>query len=96
MGSYEFICKKCEHEFTHEGDKFSAIDVYDEPCPNCGEHDCLERSYRKINNDWKNGTGAPAMIDRNRLAFAKKDAGFQELLSKIHEGTPGSQLDKKM
>ena len=92
MGSYDFHCKSCDHEFIHEGDKLSCMDVYDEPCPSCGATGNIERGYVKNNRDGY----STATIDTDRLAFKGHSSGFKELLSKIHEGTPGSQLDKKM
>lgn len=37
-------------------------------------------------------TTAPAFVGDH--VVAKKDTGFKEVLQKIHERTPGSQLDK--
>ena len=37
-------------------------------------------------------TKAPAFVGDH--VIAKKDSGFKEVLQKIHERTPGSQLDK--
>ena len=39
-------------------------------------------------------TQAPAMGDPVRLGVTKKDTGFKEVLQKIHEKTPGSQLNR--
>ena len=39
-------------------------------------------------------SGAPAMIDPVRLGVRKTDQGFREVLQRIHEKTPGSQLNK--
>lgn len=36
---------------------------------------------------------APGMVDPVRVGVRKKDAGFKEVLQKIHERTPGSQLN---
>jgi hypothetical protein len=39
-------------------------------------------------------TQAPAMGDSVRLGVHKSDNGFKEVLQRIHEKTPGSQLNK--
>jgi hypothetical protein len=39
-------------------------------------------------------TGTPATIDPVRLGITKSDAGFKEVLQRIHEKTAGSQLNK--
>jgi len=37
---------------------------------------------------------APVMMDPVRVGVRKPDAGFKEVLQRIHEKTPGSRLDK--
>ncbi len=39
-------------------------------------------------------TGAPAFTGDHITAVKKYDSGFKEVLQKIHERTPGSQLNK--
>lgn len=39
-------------------------------------------------------TAAPAVCDPVRVGVRKKDTGFKEVLQKIHEKTPGSDLKK--
>lgn len=39
-------------------------------------------------------TKAPGLGDSVRLGLHKPDNGFKEVLSKIHERTPGSQLNR--
>jgi len=39
-------------------------------------------------------TGAPAFTGDHITAVKKYDTGFKEVLQRIHEKTPGSQLDK--
>jgi hypothetical protein len=39
-------------------------------------------------------SGAPVMMDPVRAGVRKVDSGFKEVLRKIHERTPGSQLNK--
>lgn len=38
--------------------------------------------------------GAPKLVDPVRLGVRKADDGFKEVLQKIHEKTPGSDLKK--
>ena len=39
-------------------------------------------------------TKAPAFVGDHVTAVKKYDSGFKEVLQKIHERSPGSQLDK--
>lgn len=39
-------------------------------------------------------SGGSTFIDPVRLGVRKPDQGFKEVLQRIHEKTPGSQLDK--
>lgn len=39
-------------------------------------------------------SGLPSLIDPVRLGVRKPDQGFKEVLQRIHEKTPGSQLKK--
>lgn len=39
-------------------------------------------------------SSAPPLIDPVRLGVRKTDQGFKEVLQRIHEKTPGSQLNK--
>jgi hypothetical protein len=59
--------------------KISELDTYKE------QHPTHVRYYDGV---------APAMGDPVRLGVTKTDTGFKEVLSKIHEKTPGSQLNK--
>ena len=38
--------------------------------------------------------GAPMVVDPVRVGVRKRDSGFKEVLQKIHERTPGSDLKK--
>lgn len=39
-------------------------------------------------------TSTPGLCDSVRIGIHKKDSGFKEVLQKIHEKTPGSDLKK--
>lgn len=39
-------------------------------------------------------SGAPMVCDPTRVGVAKRDTGFKEVLQKIHERSPGSDLKK--
>ena len=96
---YEFRCRDCDHTWVFVGDKFSAMDVYDEPCPNCSNQGSIERSYVKDSLEGYSGTSTIGRKSggyfNNQHALKQNENQHQELLRKIHEGTPGSTLDKK-
>jgi len=39
-------------------------------------------------------SGAPMLVDSHRIGVRKTDAGFKEVSQRIHEKTPGSELNK--
>ena len=82
MPLYDYLCHSCQHTF----DKFSSIAdrniPCEEPCPKCNEFNVQQM------------IGAPPMGDSVRLGITRPDNGFREVLSKIHEKTPGSTLNK--
>lgn len=50
--------------------------------------------YLKENPNIEPVIGLPPLIDPVRLGVHKADQGFKEVLQRIHEKTPGSQLNK--
>lgn len=50
--------------------------------------------FRKDNPQLETVIHAPAFCDPVRVGARKMDTGFKEVLQRIHEKTPGSQLDK--
>jgi hypothetical protein len=53
-----------------------------------------KEEYLKENPHIESLLGMPPLIDPVRLGVRKTDAGFKEVLQRIHEKTPGSQLNK--
>jgi len=91
MAEYNFRCTDCGHEWNMElEDKFEVMDVYDQPCPHCGKVGCIEKYIPETE-----GAHTFAIIDSVRLSGLKNDNGWKETLAKIHEGTPGSTLNRK-
>jgi len=81
MPTYVYECAYCKHTF----EQVLSIKNKDKPmkakCPECGE----KKVYKVI--------GAPAIADIIRLDVRRKDAGFRDVLQKIHDRTPGSNLN---
>ena len=50
--------------------------------------------FRENNPHLETVIHAPAFCDPVRVGARKMDTGFKEVLQRIHEKTPGSQLDK--
>jgi putative FmdB family regulatory protein len=82
MPTYDYECGECGHTF----EMVLPIPKKDKPtssnCPVCGE-----KKVKKI-------IGAPVIADIFRLDVRSKDPGMRDLLQKIHQRTPGSQLDQ--
>jgi hypothetical protein len=53
-----------------------------------------KEEYLKENPNIESMLGMNALIDPVRLGVRKADNGFKEVLQRIHEKTPGSQLNK--
>ena len=51
-------------------------------------------AYRASNVHLETIIQAPMICDPVRVGARKMDTGFKEVLQKIHERTPGSQLNK--
>lgn len=86
MPTYSYGCGECSHEFDIVL-KIADRDVpVSEPCPNCGKP-----TVSKL-------VGAAATVYTLSPTSVSKQGrvpdGFKEVLQKIHEKTPGSQLNK--
>jgi len=83
MPAYTYVCRKCDHSWdeTHRIDDRKI--PLSQPCPSCGvvEEDSI---YQQI--------GAPMICDPVRVGVTRPDTGFKEVLQKIDERAPGSQL----
>lgn len=53
-----------------------------------------KEDYLKENPHIESVMSAPILIDPVRLGVRKPDAGFKEVLQKIHEKTPRSRLNR--
>jgi putative FmdB family regulatory protein len=85
MPTYGYKCKDCGHTF----EKFCSIanrgKPLGEPCPECN----------KITVEQQIG-GAGVVPDSIMLGRKPVDEGFNEVLARIHENTPGSNLGDKL
>lgn len=54
------------------------------PCPSCGREGKIEKRIYY----------APLLGDPIRLGIMKPDNAFKDVMRRIHDKTPGSQLDK--
>jgi putative FmdB family regulatory protein len=85
MPLYDYRCKHCNHEFEKV---LKVADLHlptTEPCPACGLEGTVEKTIK----------GAPPIGDAVRLGIRRSDAGFKEVLQKIHSNNPGSNLNQK-
>ncbi len=51
--------------------------------------------YLKLNPNIRQKVGAPNIGDSVRLGIRKHDNGFKEVLQRVHEKSPGSDLNTK-
>ena len=80
---YEFCCEKCKHHFELNVPLKDRNKACKKPCPSCGEK-AIERVY-----------SSPTVIDPVRLGVRKPDKGFNEVLAKIQERNPHSNVQSK-
>ena len=83
MPLYTYKCSSCMHEFELITKIANYKDAEAQECPEC-----------KSNNTISLKVSAPAFGDPVRLGIIRPDNGFKEVLSKIHEKTSGSELNK--
>jgi putative FmdB family regulatory protein len=82
MPTYPYKCE-CGHQFEWQSKIIDREIPLSEPCPSCGVIGKIQRIITTV------GFGDPV-----RMGFMKPDSGMKEALQRIHEKTPGSQLDK--
>jgi putative FmdB family regulatory protein len=84
MPSYDYQCKKCEHVFEKVSRIADRHNPAAEPCPDC----LAENTVGMV-------IGMPLYVDNHKLMGRdrKLDMGFKEVMSKVHESTPGSNLN---
>lgn len=82
MPCYEYRCKACEYKFNLMV-RISAMDEpTTEPCPSCHASE-IERMFPSI---------APSIGDAVRLGIRRPDEGFKDVLRKIHDANPQSNI----
>lgn len=76
MPTYDYKCGSCNHTFEVQ----SKIDARNKPikapCPSCKAKKSVEMIF-----------GSPAICDPIRIGTQKADKGWNEVLSKVEEGT---------
>lgn len=83
MPMYDYECEKC-------GDSFSELcKIADRGVP-------CEQPCRECGGKIKQLVNAPAIVDPVRIGVVKPSAEFTDVLTKIHERTPGSRLGEKL
>lgn len=82
MPNYQYQCQKCQHYFEKVKGIDSMYEPEGEPCSECGEI-----AVKKVI------LTAPALGDPVRLGIRRPDGGFKEVLQKIHEKVPGSNIN---
>lgn len=86
MPIYEYQCSECEHKFEKIKPIRDMKVPESEPCPNCGEHFAVKQKVFT----------PQIWADAARMGVKTTDNGFKEVLSRIHEKSPGSNLDTKL
>lgn len=83
MPTYDRKCATCETTFEVVC-KISEKDLPMHYCPECGQSE----------GTWL--ISAPALAEHQRLSTAKKDSGFKEVLQKIAERNPRTNVTKQV
>lgn len=85
MPTYEYFCSNCGAEFERLLKIAEMHLPTEEPCPGCQAQGSVQKTI----------AGAPSLGDPVRLGVRRIDNGFKEVLQKIHERSPRSNLDQK-
>ena len=86
MPTYDFACTACKHTFEKMNSISKRNDPLMYPCPKCG----ALKVERRISSP------SEVVPDAYRIGRVPKDTGMQEVFAKIHENTPGSNLNEKL
>lgn len=86
MPTYEYKCRACGHLFDRFCSIANRIKAISEPCPQCTKTFEVEQLVG----------GADVVPDAIRLGRKPVSEGFNEVLARIHESTPGSNLGDKL
>lgn len=84
MPGYDYKCGTCGNVITRRSSIADRKIPEQTPCEKCGGH--LEQQIG----------GCGVVPDAIRLGRKPVDEGFNEVLAKIHEQTPGSNLGDKL
>ena len=78
MPTYDFACKKCNHNF----DLYLKIEEREkplsEPCPKCNKKKSVYRNY----NDYTQSIGADATLNENKVTGGR----WNELMGRMKKG----------
>lgn len=87
MPTYDYICEdtECNHAFEKRSSIADRNIPEVQPCPKCGQMTIKKQIG-----------GCDVSPDALRLGIHKVDEGWNEVLAKIHENTPGSNLGDKL
>ena len=85
MPLYDYRCNHCSHEFEKVLKVAEMHLPSSEPCPACGLNGHVEKTIM----------GAPPIGDAARLGIRRVDNGFKEVMQKIHDNNPRSNLRDK-
>jgi putative FmdB family regulatory protein len=86
MPLYDYQCSSCEHAFEKTLKISEMKQPESEICPACGDSHTVQKFT----------SAAPSLGDPCRLGDTKKLPGdFKDVLKKIHENTPRSNLNLK-
>lgn len=83
MAKYDRKCNACDTVFEVTC-KIAEKQLDIHCCPECG----------RTNGEWL--ISAPALAEHQRLSTAKKDTGFKEVLQKIAERNPRTNITKQV
>jgi putative FmdB family regulatory protein len=84
MPLYDYQCTQCDHAFRSMQSIANRRQPEGEPCTSC-----QSPSVQLL-------IGTPGVGDSVRLGVRTVDNGFREVLSKIHESQPHSNLKNKL
>jgi putative FmdB family regulatory protein len=85
MPLYSYRCEACKHEFEQVLKIAEMHLPSSAPCPSCGVEGQVLKTI----------TGAPSLGDPVRLGIRRPDNGFKEVMQKIHDANPKSNLRDK-
>lgn len=84
MPIYDYSCKDCGHAFSEMSKIADRLAPTETPCYECGKV-----SVAQLIN-------APMIVDPVRIGVVKPSSEFTDVLTKIHESSPGSKLGEKL